>query len=56
MTFQRKKSMRTDMPGLAEQRKVGRSKLYSMAILVIILMMFSPKILQSEFHGRRCWF
>ena len=55
-TFQRKKSMRTDMPGLAEQLKVGRSTLYIMAILLIILMMFSPKILQSEFHGRRCWF
>ena len=51
-SVQRKKTVRTDMPGLAEQLKVGRITLWTKATLMMMLVMFfiySRKIIWQVF-------
>ena len=55
-TFQRKKSMRTDMPGLAEQLKVGiDDTIYQGDSHDDVDDVFTENT-ESLFHGRHYWF
>ena len=54
-TFQRKKSMRTDMPGLAEQLKVGIDHTIYQGDSSDDDV-FTENTFLSGFHGRHYWF